>query len=291
MSANAFFLLKACGEEAVGSTFRTCCPTVPPSHTRVLVYFESKRWNLEHVLDLFSHFTMGRIRAQRKKPRLLTSWWVRIRASCAGFVRSSSSSEVFDTATARRHVRVEDATRVGQQFSFRSERRGRGAPSIAIKWRDAVNAAIMHGPLLPDVTLDVPCWWQPGMPLLRPTRHISPVPPKRKRDMSAEPKTDQAVVRGLTRLSMCVSMARRTLTAFAGRSSWCRSSAGPWHPTQSADGMTAAHLTSAADRELSPFAFSRLAKLTHAFVARLCFNVHTWQHVYRRVLRELDIEF
>ena len=59
----------------------------------------------------------------------------------------SSSSEVVDTATARRQQRVEDAARVGLQFPFHSERRGRGAPSDAMKWRDAVNAAIMHGPL------------------------------------------------------------------------------------------------------------------------------------------------
>ena len=31
-------------------------------HTKVLVDFECKRWNLEHaVLDLLSHFTMGKI--------------------------------------------------------------------------------------------------------------------------------------------------------------------------------------------------------------------------------------
>ena len=39
------------------------------------------------------------------------------------------------------------------------------------------------------------------------------------------------------------------------------------------------------------FAFSRLANLTHAVVARLRLSVPTWQHVHRRVLRELDIEF
>ena len=60
---------------------------------------------------------------------------------------------------------VKDATRVGVQFPFRPEPRGRGAPSVAMKWRDAVKSAIMHGPLPPDVTLDAPCWWQPGMPL------------------------------------------------------------------------------------------------------------------------------
>ena len=67
-----------------------------------------------------------------------------------------SSSEFVGTATARRRQRVEDAARVGPQFPWRSERRGRGAPSVATKWRDAVKAAIMHGPLPPDVTLDVP---------------------------------------------------------------------------------------------------------------------------------------
>ena len=41
----------------------------------------------------------------------------------------------------------------------------------------------------------------------------------------------------------------------------------------------------------SPFALSRLANLTHAVAARLRLSVPTWQHVHRRVLRELDIEF
>ena len=101
-----------------------------------------------------------------------------------------SSSELVDTATARRQQRVEDSARVGLQFPFRSERRGRGAPSIAMKWRDAVKAAIMHGPLPPDVTLDAPHWWLPGMTLLPPADHMAPVPLKHKRDASAEPKTD-----------------------------------------------------------------------------------------------------
>ena len=43
--------------------------------------------------------------------------------------------------------------------------------------------------------------------------------------------------------------------------------------------------------DLPPFALSRLANLTHAVAARLSLSVPTWQHVYRRVLRELDIEF
>ena len=41
----------------------------------------------------------------------------------------------------------------------------------------------------------------------------------------------------------------------------------------------------------SPFALSRLANFTHAVAARLRLSVPTWQHVHRRVLRELDIEF
>ena len=43
--------------------------------------------------------------------------------------------------------------------------------------------------------------------------------------------------------------------------------------------------------ELPPFALSRLANLTYAVAARLSLSVHTWQRVYRRMLRELDIEF
>ena len=62
-----------------------------------------------------------------------------------------------------------------------------------MKWRDAVKAAILHGLLPPDVTLDVPyiggnlechCYHR--------RTHMAPVPLKRKRDMSAEPKTDPA---------------------------------------------------------------------------------------------------
>ena len=41
----------------------------------------------------------------------------------------------------------------------------------------------------------------------------------------------------------------------------------------------------------SPFALSRLANLTQAVAARLSLSITSWQHVYRRVLRELDIEF
>ena len=75
---------------------------------------------------------------------------------------------------------------------FRPERRGRGAPSVAMKWRDAVKTATMRGPLPPDSTPNVPHWWQPGTPLLRPTDYMAPVPLKCKRVTSAEPKTDPA---------------------------------------------------------------------------------------------------
>ena len=41
----------------------------------------------------------------------------------------------------------------------------------------------------------------------------------------------------------------------------------------------------------SPFTLSRHANLTHAVAARLSLSIPSWQHVYHRVLRELDIEF
>ena len=216
----------------------------------------------------------------------------------------SSSSELVDTATARRQQRVEDATRVGLQFPFRQERRGRGAPSVAMKWRDAVKAAIMHGPLPPDVTLDAPHWWQPGMPLLPPADHRAPVPLKRKRVTSAEPKTDpakraymripdeaklwfvdfhayQARVHGKT-LAYNIRRAKQLVPELFGPVA--PDTFRRWHDGGAPD------LRGRPPLELPPFALSRLANLTHA-VARLSLSVPTWQHVYRRVLRELDIEF
>ena len=84
---------------------------------------------------------------------------------------------------------------MGLQFPFRSARLGRGAPSVAMKWCDTVKAAIMHGPLPPDVTLDVPHWWQPGMPLLCPTDFLAPAPLKRKRVESKTDPAEQAYMR------------------------------------------------------------------------------------------------
>ena len=111
-------------------------------------------------------------------------WWVRM---C--WTRARPSSELVHPAAARRRQREDDAARVGLQFPFRSERLGRGAPSVAMKWCDTVKAAIMHGPLPPGVTLDVPHSWQPGMPLLCLTDFLAPAPLKRKR---VESKTDPA---------------------------------------------------------------------------------------------------
>ena len=47
----------------------------------------------------------------------------------------SSGSELVDTATAQRQQREEDAAR---GTAVPPERRGRGATSVAMKWRDAV---------------------------------------------------------------------------------------------------------------------------------------------------------
>ena len=126
-------------------------------------------------------------------------------------VKARTIDGVTKTIIYSRRQREDDAARVRLQFPFRSERLGRGAPSVSMKWRDAVKAAIMHGPFPPDVTLDVPHWRQPGMPLLCPTDFLAPAPLKRKR---VESKTDpakqaymrgarrgEAVVRGLPRLS------------------------------------------------------------------------------------------
>ena len=127
----------------------------------------------------------------------------------------------------------------------------------------------MHGPTPTDVTLDPPHWWQPGMPLLPPADHMAPVPLKRKRGASAEPKTDPA-----KRTNMRIpdeaklwfvdfhayqARVHRESLAYNIRLAkhLVRSSSGPWHPTHSAGGMTAAHVTSAADHpwtcQHSPF--------------------------------------
>ena len=121
-----------------------------------------------------------------------------------------------------------------------------------MKWRDAVKAAIMHGPLPPDVTLDAPYWWQPGMPLLPPADYMAPVPLKRKHNMSAEPKTDPTK-RAYMRIPDEAKLWFVDVHAYQARV--YGSSSGPWQPTRSADGMMAAHLTSAREPATTrPFA-------------------------------------
>ena len=128
-----------------------------------------------------------------------------------------------------------------------------------MKWRDAVKASIMHGPLPPDVTLDAPHWWLPGMPLLPPADYVAPVPLKRKRDTSAEPKKEHAK-RGYRRTP---DEAKLWFQGFHANQARVHGKSlaynirrakqlvpelfGPWRPTHSAGGMTAAHLTTAAD--------------------------------------------
>ena len=48
------FLLRACGDGAVGSTGRACCPTVSPTR-ECWCFFERRRWNLELVVLDYSH--------------------------------------------------------------------------------------------------------------------------------------------------------------------------------------------------------------------------------------------
>ena len=88
-------------------------------------------------------------------------------------------------------------------------------------------------------------------------------------------------------------MARHSRTTFAGAKHLVPELFGPVAP----DTFRRWHEGGAPDHrgrppvDLPPFALSRLANLTLAVAARLSLSVPTWQHVYRRVLRELDIEF
>ena len=165
-----------------------------------------------------------------------------------------------------------------------------------MKWRDAVNPAIMHGPLPPDVTLDAPHWWQPGMPLLPPAHHRAPVPLKRKRLLSrrqiprsehtcAHPKDFHAYQSRVLGKSLACNIRRAKQLVPELIGPVAPHTFRRWHDGGARD------LGGRPPVELPPFALSRLANLTHAFAARLSLSVSTWQHVYRRVLRELDIEF
>ena len=165
----------------------------------------------------------------------------------------------------------------------------------------------MHGPLPPDVTLDAPHWWQLGMPLLPPADHRAPVPLKRKRVTSAEPQTDPTK-RAYMRIpdeaklwfwDFHADQARVHGKSFAYNIRPAKHLVpelfGPVAPGTFRrwrdGGAPNADFGGRPPVERPPFALSRLANLTHAVAGRLGLSVPTWQHVYRRVLRELDIEF
>ena len=134
---------------------------------------------------------------------------------------------------------------------------------------------------------------------------MAPVPLKRKRDTSAEPKTEhakrayrrtpdeaklwfqdfhayQARVHGKS-FAYNILRAKHLVPELLGPLS--PDTFRRWHDSGARD------LGGRPPVELPPFALSRLANLSHAVAARLSLSVPTWQHVYRRVLRELDIEF
>ena len=140
------------------------------------------------------------------------------------------------------------------------------------------------------------------MPLLRPADYMAPVPLKRKRDMCAEPPAKRTYSRApdeakLWFVDVPAHHARIHGKTYAYSIRRAKQLVpdlfGPvapdtlrrWHDSGAPD------LRGRPSMELPPFALSRLANLTHAVAARLSLNVHTWQYVYRRVVRELDIEF
>ena len=119
-----FFSFDSVWEGGCGRHVPHVLPHSPPPHARV--DSECKRWNLEHVvLDLFSHFTLGKVQVR----------WLCV--SCRG---SRSSNSHHPSRTPCHGLKK-------LQFPFLPELRGRGAP-------------------------------------------MAPVPLKRKRDTSNEPKTD-----------------------------------------------------------------------------------------------------
>ena len=141
------------------------------------------------------------------------------------------------------------------------------------------------------------------MLLLPPADYMAPVPLKRKRDTSAEERSTkraytrtrdeaklwfqdfhayQARVHGKS-LAYNIRRAKHLVPELFGPLS--PDTFRRWHDSGARD------LGGRPPVELPPFALSRLANLTHAVAARLSLSVPTWQHVYRRVLRELDIEF
>ena len=98
-------ILTACGKGSCGRHVPHVLPHSPPPHARV--DSECKRWNLERVvLDLFSHFTLGKVQVR----------WLCV--SCRG-----SRTRPTHIALHEHHV---------MQFPFLPERRGRGAPMAPV---------------------------------------------------------------------------------------------------------------------------------------------------------------
>ena len=140
------------------------------------------------------------------------------------------------------------------------------------------------------------------MPLVRPADYRAPVPLKRKREMSAEAKTDpakRAYIRVPDEAKLwfvdchaCDARVHGKTLACSIRQAWqlvpeLFGAVAPdtfrrWHDSGAPD------VGGRPSTELPPFALSRLANLAHA-VASL--SAPSWQHVYRCVHRELDMEF
>ena len=136
----------------------------------------------------------------------------------------------------------------------------------------------------------------------RMAHYMAPVPLKRKRDRSAELKTDpakraylripdeaklwfqdfhayQALVHGKT-LAHNIRRAKHLVPELFGLVA--PDTFRRWHDGGARD------LGGRPPVELPPFALSRLANLTHAVASRLSLSVPTWQHVYRRVLESVN---
>ena len=151
----------SCGLHGKG----VCCPTAHP-HTRGLILSASDRIRNMLFSTFLTHHTFCTVASTVFFGRVIVCCAM-VRAKCLHLIVSLylnsltmgtaaevvasdilvgaqprircwararfSSSELVDTATARRQQQVEDAARVGLQFPFRSERRGRGAPSVAME--------------------------------------------------------------------------------------------------------------------------------------------------------------
>ena len=279
-----FFLLRACGE-GCGQHRKSVLPHSSP-HTRGLILTASDGiWNM--LFSTCSH----------------TSHWVRFSGCLMLF------STYFHTLKRARSngclsLVVAQASAICSSCLHRTPNCLLGLLIMCAAVSEEAASDIVRtsctGPSPPDVTLDVPYWWQPGMPLLRPADYMAPVPLKRKRDTSADPKRDPAK-RAYMRIPDEAKLLFVDFHAFQARvhgkplaHNIRRAKLfGPVAP----DTFRRWHDSGAPDHrgrpsmEPPPFALSRLANLTHAVAARFSLSLATWQHVCPRVLHELDIEF